>query len=347
MLWRYFMQKNKLGVIDNMCKCYKKEDIPLICELYKQRKWDEIFRRFPGITKIAVYSLCSRRGVRTEGVYWTQYDTDFLIKNHGIISNKQIAEALDMRHSPSCVATKAKSLGLENNRYWTDEEINILQNNYSVKSFEEVLSLLPNRTKEGILGKAKDLGIYSKYTTETYYTEDQRNFIYKNFRILTDQEIADHLGKSLPGIQEQRRKLGLYLCENKYLGYDNFQKFFRAKLSNWRTNSIKNCGDQCIFTGSKDYDVHHIYSFHLIFCEAMGCIEANGYLKFNNINDYSKDELATMSSIFLRIHEKYPLGVCIRNDIHKLFHDVYKGWDNTEKQWDEFVMNYKNGNIHV
>lgn len=320
-----------------MGKYYKTEDIPLICELYKQRKLDEIFERFPGLTLTALRSLCSRRNVHVEGVFWTEYDTNFLIQKHGILTNKQIAKALEMRHSPSCVATKAKSLGLKNNRYWTEQELEILKNNYSTKTFDEVLKLLPNRTSEAILGQAKKLGIHSKYNVETYYTEEQKQYIINNFNILSDIEIANALNKPLSGVQEQRRKMGLYYRDNEYLGYDNFQRFFRAKLSNWRNKSIKNCNNKCIITGDSKYDIHHLYSFHLIFRETMDYIITNNYYKSDNINDYNSDELNILTNIFLDIHNKYPLGICIRSDIHRLFHNTYKGWDNTEEQWNEFI----------
>ena len=50
-----------------------------------------------------------------------------------------------------------------------------------------------------------------------------------------------------------------------------------------------------------------------------------------------------MIEIFNSIHDKYPLGVCVRKDIHKLFHQIYGAGGNTENQWNKFVEDFKNG----
>ncbi|MGN1221727.1 MAG: hypothetical protein ACI4TT_00665, partial [Christensenellales bacterium] len=63
-------------------------------------------------------------------------------------------------------------------------------------------------------------------------------------------------------------------------------------------------------------------------------------LKSNNIDDYSKNELDYILEIFLEKHNQYPLGVCIRKDIHDLFHKIYGSGGNTEIQWKNFINNY-------
>lgn len=37
------------------------------------------------------------------------------------------------------------------------------------------------------------------------------------------------------------------------------------------------------------------------------------------------------------------LGVCIDENIHKLFHSVYGQYCNTPEQWYQFEKDYKNG----
>ena len=54
-----------------MGKYYKEEDLPIIFELYKERKKDEIFKQFPEMTKSALYSLCSRHGVKPDNYFWS------------------------------------------------------------------------------------------------------------------------------------------------------------------------------------------------------------------------------------------------------------------------------------
>ena len=46
---------------------------------------------------------------------------------------------------------------------------------------------------------------------------------------------------------------------------------------------------------------------------------------------------------FQIVHSRYPLGVCVRKDIHLLYHSIYSKCVNTEDQWNLFVVDFKNG----
>lgn len=61
------------------------------------------------------------------------------------------------------------------------------------------------------------------------------------------------------------------------------------------------------------------------------------------IEDYTKEELDYFLSIFNDIHSKYPLGVCVRKDIHDLFHNIYGSGGNTIEQWNKFCEEMNNG----
>ena len=50
-----------------------------------------------------------------------------------------------------------------------------------------------------------------------------------------------------------------------------------------------------------------------------------------------------MLEIFGEIHSNFPLGVCVRKDIHDLFHRLYGSGGNNQEQWDRFITKYKNG----
>ena len=110
---------------------------------------------------------------------------------------------------------------------------------------------------------------------------------------------------------------------------------------------MKTCNYQCILTGSKDFVIHHQYGFNKILEECFRLIEKEIELTSDNPSDYTKEQLDRMIEIFKEVHSKYPLGVCIRNDIHRLFHRIYGSGGNTPEQWDRFVDDYKNGKITI
>ena len=92
---------------------------------------------------------------------------------------------------------------------------------------DDVLSKI-NRPLDGIRKMAAKLGVESSFNLNTYYTDEQRQFIYDNYNILSDEEISKILNKPLSGIQEQRRKMGLYYFDKTHKGYIDFSKMFRA-----------------------------------------------------------------------------------------------------------------------
>lgn len=123
-------------------------------------------------------------------------------------------------------------------------------------------------------------------------------------------------------------------------------KLLRGQISTWKRLSCEQCGYQCVLTGSKNFEIHHLYSFNKILQEAFERCNEQGLLKSYNIEDYTKEELDVIIQLFLDIHETYPLGVCVEKDLHKLFHDIYGTGGNVPEQWDDFVNRYKKGEFN-
>ena len=111
-------------------------------------------------------------------------------------------------------------------------------------------------------------------------------------------------------------------------------------ITEWKKQSMEACGYKCVLTGKPFDDIHHKYSFNLILKETLNTIEIDDR---ESIDDYSDDELKYILETFRSIQNKYPLGVCLYRDVHKLFHKIYGYGNNTIEQWDEFEQNYKKG----
>ena len=59
--------------------------------------------------------------------------------------------------------------------------------------------------------------------------------------------------------------------------------------------------------------------------------------------EFSKIIYNCISILIHNIHKKYPLGECIRTDLHSLFHELYGVGNNTPQQWEEFKNKYQYG----
>ena len=66
-------------------------------------------------------------------------------------------------------------------------------------------------------------------------------------------------------------------------------------------------------------------------------------LQNKNFQDYTQNELDYILKLFLEEQNKHPLGVCIRKDIHDLYHTIYGKITNNEEQWNKFIKEYREG----
>ena len=146
-------------------------------------------------------------------------------------------------------------------------------------------------------------------------------------------------GKLLNDYKDRRLALGLLHFNKDGSGYEGLSKFLRGHLQSWKTKSMENCNYQCVLTGSKDFAIHHMYGFANILNETIE--EYNIELK--EYSEYTIEELEDILEKFLEVHDKYPLGVCVRKDIHTLYHSVYSKCVNNEEQWNQFVKEFKDG----
>ena len=97
---------------------------------------------------------------------------------------------------------------------------------------------------------------------------------------------------------------------------------------------------KCVLTGSKNFEIHHLYGLSNIISDLL-----NDYSQYQDISfDQLSDEtLNFLTEKFLEYQNKYPLGECIRKDLHVLFHSLYGQYYNTPEQWYRFKEDYRNG----
>lgn len=139
-------------------------------------------------------------------------------------------------------------------------------------------------------------------------------------------------------MKTRRKHLGLKHEYNKD-GYETLITYIRKNIYDWKRKSMEACNYKCVLTGDTFDIIHHIYSFKLIFQETLNNLHIDDR---PSINDYSNEELSLVLETFKSIQNKYPLGVCLRKDVHILFHRIYGRGNNTIEQWEQFVKDYNN-----
>jgi hypothetical protein len=269
-----------------------------------------------------------------ENYFWSEHDKNILRKYYYVIPIEEIQKMLDKEYKIRTIQNQAKKLGLTRNTYWTDEEVNIMNEKYPSLGAMGIMEFLPNKTYHAIIGKAVSMGL----RCDIFWTEDEKQFVIDNWESMSDTEMGEVLNRPTSGVMEQRHKLGLYypILDRKY--YD-IADYIRHNNVDWKRRSMAQHNYKCMFTNGSNFEIHHLYSFNLILKEAM---QDNRWID-KDIKDYDGSELKFMLNIFNEYQDKYPLGVCIASDIHKLFHSIYGNRCNTVEQWDEFERNYRNG----
>lgn len=333
-----------LGVYKNTKYRFTKEDIDFLREHYPLGDFDSIFKRFPNASKQNIHSVCSKHKISADyynDKKWTKDELDILEKYYYKKSLRELYDMLNNKHTMDAIQSKAlKYFGYSKDRTWTDDEIHILHTYYSIESVDDVCKRLPNRTKQAIIKQANNFGIANCFYTNTYWTKSNEKLLYDNWKDMTDDELSVLIGKDKKSILNKRWSLGL-LRFNHYenASYIDITKYIRGNIWDWKSQSMKNCNYKCIVTGSKDFQIHHLYSLSAIFNEV---IEENNIILKTKFSDYTKEELDFILEKFIEKQNQYPLGICIRTDIHNLFHKIY-GKVVTPDMWYEFVNNYNEG----
>lgn len=126
-------------------------------------------------------------------------------------------------------------------------------------------------------------------------------------------------------------------------GLSNLNDYMRDKIIVWKVDSMKSCDYKCVLTGDKFDNIHHLQGFNLIIKEVF---EENGFEFKENIGDYTEEDLEILVNHVIATHYKYPLGICLRKDLHTLFHRLYGAGDNVPEQFYEFRDRYNNGEFN-
>lgn len=276
---------------------------------------------------------------RTNAMFWSKNDTDILIENYGKMSYKEMSDnnIFSSYKTADEIKRRAGNIGITKSKKWSDEEVKILKDNYSYVSINDILLLLPNRTRSSVLGKARSYGLMSKFYLSHIYSKEEEGYIRENYLSLSNDELGVKLGRSASGVAEHLWLMGLHR-PTEIDHYKTLKKYVRSRITPWRDSVCRENNYTCFLTGEKsDVVLHHIRSFNLIFLETINNLN---FPMHDDISKYNQNQLDEFVSEFMTTQNKYNSYVCIKDSIHKKFHKEYGYGNNTVEQWNEFVDKY-------
>lgn len=334
-----------IGVYKNKNYRYTKEDIDFLKDNYADAEWDVILDRFKDTTKQSVITKASKLGLKRKiDSEWSEDDLKILHDNFYLASISDIRKMIGNRHSESAIVSKANKYFRFFIKRWSNEETDILIKYYENKSIDEIMAMLPDRSRDSIIKRAMYLGL--KSFNNYAYSEEEDSVIINNWEVMNDGEIAKIIGRNERSVQDRRLYLGIRRSsehKDDFSGYNDLKSFLRSQLYNWQYNTINECGGKCILTNSDKYDIHHKYGFSSIFRDTFD--NNKDKIELKEYCEYTYNELLEIRRLFLLEHGKHGNGVCVRKDLHKMFHSLYGHKYNTEDQWESFKNNYFSGLI--
>lgn len=119
-----------------------------------------------------------------------------------------------------------------------------------------------------------------------------------------------------------------------YTGIDrDIVNVLRNFICGWKKDSMIQCSYKCVITKNRFDRVHHLYGFDSMIYEAFDETRINFR---TNLAEYDEREIFALKNKILEIHYRYPLGVCLIEEIHDEFHKKYGYGKNTPSQFYEF-----------
>lgn len=194
-------------------------------------------------------------------------------------------------------------------------------------------------SKHGVLDFVFPSG-YKNRNSVVEYSCKNGHFNRKKLSLILEGKICKTCSYDSMSVN-QTGKLG----NNWQGGKTTLRRYFK-KLGNakWKKESAENCDYKCIITGDRFDDIHHLFPFSEILNQALKNLNLN---KMETVSEYSDGEIEELYEEIIRMQSMYPLGVCLRRDVHKLFHKLYGLTKCTEQDFYEFARKVKSGEITI
>jgi len=206
--------------------------------------------------------------------------------------------------------------------------------NFHKLSFEEILNDMKEHNLEFIdfPNGYKNVESHIRYVCENGHITDK---MLMSFRRSNRCKLC---------VREERRQAILGKGHHNWKGTGKLRVLLMKDIGEWKKESMKNCDYKCVITHGSFTHIHHLYSFNKIINEALIDL---GLIKKVKTGDYSQEELLSIVSKVQELHKKYPLGICLRKDVHRLFHKIYSTTNFTPENFYDFKQKIDSGEITI
>lgn len=242
--------------------------------------------------------------------------------------------------------TQQLDLICPNNHHWECDFTRFYSGVRCVKCFHE------KKGKQSMLSKSVIISIINNKGGNFLSFIDYNGY---NSKVSLTCEIHYKQGEQVELFSNinQRSSACLYCCyqsrsgENHPLwkcGITDITRWSRGRVSRWVQDILNKNDNTCEITGDKEnVVVHHKYPFHKILEESLSIEKLNIR---EDIAKYTQEELNSLKYTLNKLHYEKDIGVCISEDIHKLFHGIYSYKDFTVDNYYEFKKRYNDGEFN-
>jgi hypothetical protein len=126
-------------------------------------------------------------------------------------------------------------------------------------------------------------------------------------------------------------------------GISTLTDFMRRTITEWKKESMRKDNYKCVLSNKPFSVIHHLYSYNKIIQEVLNELHLDVR---TTMSEYSLNEKTLLVNKCLELHYKYGLGVCLCEELHKLFHNIYGVLDNSHQQFEEFKIRLKLGDFN-
>ena len=318
-----------------------------LIDMYPTSTWDELIAEF-GCSKSTLASTAHRLGIKREQCSMSKYtkheDEIILRMVKSGNSIDEIHEEIPWRSTVS-IKNRITKICEPRRQKWTEEENEKLIELYSAIPLDALVNLFTNRSRDAIIIHAGKLGLKA-YVEYKDYTEYENDFIRENYLTMSDEDIGKILGRSRQSVKNHRNEMGIHRVQKYNINYESASVYVRRHIQEWKKESMKNCGFKCVVTGDRFDEIHHLVSLNVILESVYNRLGLD--IESFDINTITEEDRCVFLNEVKNEQSKYPLGVCLRKDIHAEFHNYYGYGNNTEEQFYEFIEKYyPNANINV